>query len=90
LLGWALSRANLATGEVVDVVVENDRVVAVGRGAADGRLDVADARGKLLLPAFIDTQIHLDKVPITLGTANATLKIGNFELAGIEPSSPPF
>jgi xanthine/uracil permease len=53
LLGWALSRANLATGEVVDVVVENDRVVAVAA------------------------------VPIILGTANATLKIGNFELAGI-------
>jgi hypothetical protein len=32
-LGWALSRANLATGEVVEVVVENDRVVAAPAAA---------------------------------------------------------
>ena len=64
---WGLKNVRLATGEhvgVVDVVVSGDRVVDVGPGAAGGVRDAQDAAGKLLLPAFIDTHIHLDKALI--------------------------
>jgi cytosine deaminase len=48
----------------VDVVVDDDRVVAVGPGAASGVERRLSADGGLLLPAYIDTHIHLDKVLI--------------------------
>jgi N-acyl-D-aspartate/D-glutamate deacylase len=42
-----------------DVVVEGDRIVAVGRhdGSAG---EVIDARGKLVTPGFVDVHTHLD------------------------------
>jgi cytosine deaminase len=61
---WALQDAFLADGSVVDVVVDADRVVAVAAGAAVGIKQSIDARDKLLLPAFVDGHIHLDKVLI--------------------------
>jgi cytosine deaminase len=51
-------------GEVVDVVVDDERVAAVGPGAADGVEERVPADGGLLLPAYIDTHVHLDKVLI--------------------------
>ena len=47
----------------MDVVVEGERILAVAEGAGAGLRGV-DAAGRLLLPAFIDTHIHLDKVLI--------------------------
>jgi len=49
---------------VLDVVVEGEEVVALGPGAGSGIGDTVDAAGGLLLPAFIDTHVHLDKVLI--------------------------
>jgi cytosine deaminase len=49
---------------MVDVVVDADRIVAVSAGAAAGIKQLIDARDKLLLPAFIDGHVHLDKVLI--------------------------
>ena len=64
----AVTGATLADGSVVDVVLDGERIVAVGAGAAaDGGgagVDRVDAAGGLLLPAFIDTHVHLDKVLI--------------------------
>lgn len=67
---FAIVEARLRDGSTVDVVVDGEQVVAVGPGAAQDP-DVAravsdrlDARGGLLLPAYVDTHIHLDKALI--------------------------
>jgi cytosine deaminase len=49
---------------VADLVVENDRIARIGPGVAAGVEDALDGAGKLLLPAFIDGHVHLDKVLI--------------------------
>jgi len=46
------------------LVVDGERVVRVGTGAAQGIAAAEDGSGKLLLPAFIDGHVHLDKVLI--------------------------
>ena len=61
---WALQDARLPTGAVADVGVDRDRIVRLGSGAADGLEDLVDCSGKLVLPAFIDGHVHLDKVLI--------------------------
>ena len=61
---WALQDARLADGSAADVVVDGERVVVVGPGAAAAVAEVINAGGKLLLPAFIDGHVHLDKVLI--------------------------
>jgi cytosine deaminase len=78
---WALTGARLVDGGgSVDVVVATGRVVAVGPGAASGPEaaavdlrggNVLDAGGGLLLPAFVDTHVHLDKVGIRPGLDTA-------------------
>jgi cytosine/creatinine deaminase len=57
----AIANARLVTGELVDVVIKNGVVVEVGPNAAVDVRRRVDAHGGLLLPAFIDTHIHLDK-----------------------------
>ena len=57
----AIADARLVTGELVDVVVDNGVIDKVGPNAAVGVRERIDARGGLILPAFIDTHIHLDK-----------------------------
>jgi cytosine deaminase len=54
----------LPGGELADVVVDGDRITAIGPGAAAGTPASEDCSGKLLLPAFIDGHIHLDKALI--------------------------
>jgi len=61
---WALIGVRLASGQTADVVVDGEGVVAVGPQAARGMAEVDDVRGKLLLPAFINTHVHLDKALI--------------------------
>ena len=61
---WALQDARLADGSVVDVVVDGQHIVAVATGAARDVKEVINAQRKLLLPAFIDGHVHLDKVLI--------------------------
>jgi cytosine deaminase len=58
----AIVDASLEDGSRVDVVVEDGQITSVAPGvgrSADHRLDAA---GGLLLPAYVDTHIHLDKV----------------------------
>jgi cytosine/creatinine deaminase len=57
-----LRHARLASGQLVDVTVGGDRITGVGVGLAG--LDAHDCAGRLLLPAFIDTHVHLDKALI--------------------------
>ncbi len=60
----AIVDASLADGSRVDVVVEDEEIVAVAPGVGRSADDTVDAAGGLLLPAYVDTHIHLDKVLI--------------------------
>lgn len=60
-MSFALVNATLASGETVDLQVEGGQIVSVGPGAGIRASERVDAAGGLLLPAFIDTHIHLDK-----------------------------
>src|SRR2546423_3770147 len=61
---WVLKDARLPTGVIADVVIDRDRIARLGAGAADGLKDRLDCSGKLVLPGFVDTHVHLDKVLI--------------------------
>ena len=61
---WALQDARLADGTATDVVVDGERMVDVRPGAAAGVPERIDCSGKLVLPAFVDGHVHLDKVLI--------------------------
>jgi dihydropyrimidinase len=43
-----------------DVLVEDEKVVAVGSNLGSGGAEVVDASGKLVMPGFIDAHTHLD------------------------------
>ena len=60
----AVVDATLVDGSRVDVVLEGEQVVAVGPGAGAQVADRLDAAAGLLLPAYVDTHIHLDKALI--------------------------
>jgi cytosine deaminase len=73
---WAIDGARLADGSEADLLIDGGRIVAVGPGvAARGPglrdRDVVDANGGLLLPAFVDTHVHLDKAGIRAGLDTA-------------------
>ncbi|HEY3428429.1 MAG TPA: amidohydrolase family protein, partial [Acidimicrobiia bacterium] len=42
-----------------DVVIEGEKIVAVGRGLANGEVDVIDATGMIVMPGFVDTHRHI-------------------------------
>jgi cytosine deaminase len=58
-----LRNALLADGRLVDVAIEGERIAAVGGDLPTGP-DSLDCGRRLLLPAFIDTHVHLDKALI--------------------------
>jgi cytosine deaminase len=59
-----IADAAMLDGSRADIVLAGDRVTAVGPQAGSGVADRVAAAGGLLLPAYIDTHIHLDKVLI--------------------------
>src|SRR5947208_4826546 len=61
---WALQDARLPDGTRADIVVDGERITRVGGGAADGIAERLACSGKLVLPAFIDGHVHLDKALI--------------------------
>src|SRR6266550_8521482 len=72
---WALQDARLADATTADIVIDGERIVQVGQGCAEGVPDRIVCSGKLLLPAFIDGHVHLDKALIRdeLGEHDGTL-----------------
>jgi cytosine deaminase len=60
----AIVDASLVDGSRVDVIVEDGQIKAVAPGVGRSADDKIDAAGGLLLPAYVDTHIHLDKVLI--------------------------
>src|SRR5256886_7865346 len=61
---WALQEARLAGGPTVDIVVDGESILRVGPGASAGLPEAIDCAGKLVLTAFVDGHVHLDKVRI--------------------------
>ncbi len=41
-----------------DVLVEGKRILAIGPNLSAGGADVIDARGRIVMPGFIDTHHH--------------------------------
>lgn len=60
----AITNARLVDGRRCDVVWHADTILEVAPGAAGKAGSRIDAAGGLVLPAFIDTHVHLDKVLI--------------------------
>jgi len=60
-VSFALVNARLASGDVVDLQIDGGQIASVGGGAGASASDRLDAHGGLVLPAFIDSHIHLDK-----------------------------
>lgn len=60
----AIVGATLPDASRGDVLIEGERILAVGPGAGAQASRRLDAAGGLLLPAYIDTHVHLDKVLI--------------------------
>ncbi|HET9782069.1 MAG TPA: amidohydrolase family protein [Candidatus Dormibacteraeota bacterium] len=56
--------ARLADGSVVDIVVEGERIAQVSPGVRAGGGAVIDCGRRLVLPAFVDAHVHLDKALI--------------------------
>ncbi len=42
-----------------DVLIEGDRILAVGPGLANGGVEVIDASGMIVMPGFVDTHRHI-------------------------------
>ncbi|MBS3941329.1 MAG: amidohydrolase family protein [Actinobacteria bacterium] len=58
---------------VADVLVEDDRIEAVGVDLEVGDAEVIDARGRIVIPGFVDTHRHTWETAIRGCAPNATL-----------------
>ena len=47
-------------GYRADVLVEDEKIVAVGNDLPSGGAEVVDASGRLVMPGFIDGHTHMD------------------------------
>jgi cytosine/creatinine deaminase len=60
----AITNARLLDGQAGDILIDGRQIIAVGQDAGADADDRVDAAGGLVIPAFIDTHIHLDKALI--------------------------
>ena len=68
------------TASIADIVVDGNRIVAVGTGLdADESID---ATGHAVYPGFIDSHVHID-VAAAAGAACAQLVVAADELAAV-------
>lgn len=58
---------------VADVLIEDDRIEAVGVDLEVGDAEVVDARGRIVIPGFVDTHRHTWETAIRGCAPNATL-----------------
>jgi cytosine deaminase len=47
--------------ELVDIAIDGDRVVSVGKGSNGPSRSEIDIEGRLVLPGFVNSHVHLDK-----------------------------
>ena len=66
-------------GEVGDVAIKDDRIVAVGKFKVKGNPKVLDCDGLVIAPGFIDLHTHSD-TPITQAKTNVNL---NYLMQGV-------
>jgi 5-methylthioadenosine/S-adenosylhomocysteine deaminase len=59
--------------EVADVLVEGKKIVAVGPNIQASGADVVDARGRVVMPGFVDTHHHLFETALRSFLANGLL-----------------
>ena len=50
---------SLGDFDVGDVMVEGDKILAVGPSLANGEVEVIDASGMIVMPGFVDTHRHI-------------------------------
>ena len=43
-----------------DLLVEDEKIVAIGTDLSTGEVETVDASGKLVMPGFIDAHTHMD------------------------------
>jgi len=55
----SLGASDLGTRVGADLLIENDKIVAVGQHLSDAGAKVVDATGMIVMPGFIDTHNHL-------------------------------
>jgi 5-methylthioadenosine/S-adenosylhomocysteine deaminase len=65
--------AELGDLAVADVLIEDDRIEAVGTDLEVGDAEVVDARGRIVIPGFVDTHRHTWETAIRGCAPNATL-----------------
>lgn len=73
--GWLVD----GTGAPVrqgDLLIENDRIAAVGPLGAVADAEIIDAAGKIVCPAFIDIHRHLDAKPLLGSSMEIELRQG--------------
>ena len=73
--GWLAdgSGAPLRKG---DVLIENDRIAAVGENIAAAEAEIIDAEGQIVCPAFVDIHRHLDAKPLLGSDMEVELRQG--------------
>jgi dihydroorotase len=54
-----IQNATLPNGQVADIAIAGDKIVAVGRDLPTADAEVIDARGLVALPGFVDLHTHL-------------------------------
>ena len=57
--GWVVPMTPGRDPFVGDVLVEGDRLLAVGEPVPDGAAEVVDCRGRIVLPGLVDSHRHL-------------------------------
>ena len=60
---WFLRNARLASGtEPLNILIRGGKIKGVGRGlAAEKESGELDLEGRLVIPGFVDSHMHLDK-----------------------------
>ncbi|WP_157252368.1 amidohydrolase family protein [Nonomuraea typhae] len=81
---------SVTVSEVTDVLVDGDRIEAVGRGLPEDGAEVIDATGRLVLPGFVDSHRHTWQAPYRAIVADADIQ-GYFQtvLGELAPSLTP-
>jgi len=79
--------------EVLDILIENSKIVKVGKNIDNNACTVIDATNKMVLPGLIDMHVHLrepgreDKETVASGT-NAALRGGVTSVLAMPNTSP--